>query len=453
LEVRRVVTLADNIASNPTTSRGYLAQLIANDSTLFPAFAGKDFTTRLPGVKVVRLDRGGDSYRALADLEEPFCTCVGSACPTTRPCLDTGDGTPTLLIVELGINDLLSVALRLLNDSALRADPQPAIEALRLDVRTVLGFAGRTDMFVRKPMMVVANIHDPTDGVGDLAAIAATFFPIPDASIVPPELARDVMDSFQRMLREEALAAGATLIDVHGHFLGHGYHHDEAANPYHDAADATRWLRSVVDPNLRGAHEIRRVFWNTLTGENIVEVPTNLPPDITLGLPEIPVNGWANAVVTSDITPEIYAEGLTDPFVNVAADPQAAVGPPTAGTVDAVALGVVGAFVVLDMGEGEAVVDGGGDDLVVLEQGPLSGGVPEPYRVALANDPAGPWTTVGDGAGERSFDLAGSGIAGGRYVRVESQAQLVDILGGVGSPFYPGPEIDGVGAVHPGVVP
>lgn len=450
-EVRRVVTLADNIASNPTTSRGFLAQLIENDSAVFPSFAGKDLRTRLPGVKIVRLDRGGDGFRSLASVEEPFCTCAAAACPTDRTCLDRMDTTPTLLVVELGINDLFSVALRLLNDATLRDNPTPMIESLRENVRTVLGFAANPAMFARPPLVVMANVHDPTDGAGDLAAIAATFFPIPDPSIVPPELANRVMTEFQTMLREEAGRSGAILVDVHAHFLGHAFHYDDASNPHHDASDATRWLRSVVDPNLRGAHEIRRVFWNTLTGEDVTEIPMDLPADITMGLPEVPANGWANAVVSSDITMEVQDPDLTDPYTNVVADPQKAVGPPSmAGNVDAVALGIVGAFIVLDMGEGEEVLDGEGDDLVVLEQGPLSGGVPEPYRVFLSSSPDGPWSVVGDGAGERAFDLAGSGVAHGRYVRIESEAQLVDVIGGVGSPFYPGPEIDAVGAVHPG---
>src|SRR5689334_17459549 len=107
----------------------------------------------------------------------------------------------------------------------------------------------------------------------------------------------------------------------------------------------------------------------------------------------------------------------------------------------AVAIGVLGNFITVDMGEGEDVTDGPGDDLVVLEQGRLSGGVPERYRVSLASSSSGPWTVLAEGAGEQAFDLSGSGVSSARYVKLESLVRLSDIDNGLGSPFAPGPEI------------
>ena len=76
-------------------------------------------------------------------------------------------------------------------------------------------------------------------------------------------------------------------------------------------------------------------------------------------------------------------------------------------------------------------------------------GTPEPYRTEVSESPEGPWTRLGDAFGERAFDLADAGVSRARYVRVESLAQEADVLGGLGSPYYPGPEIDAVGAVYP----
>ena len=67
-----------------------------------------------------------------------------------------------------------------------------------------------------------------------------------------------------------------------------------------------------------------------------------------------------------------------------------------------------------------------------------------------ANSPDGPFVHVADGRGEQGFDLDGTGLASARYVRVESQAHLVDVISGFGSPTSPGPEILAVGAVYPG---
>ncbi len=72
--------------------------------------------------------------------------------------------------------------------------------------------------------------------------------------------------------------------------------------------------------------------------------------------------------------------------------------------------------------------------------------------MAVANDPAGPFTVIGQSRGADTFDLAGSGLASARYVRVSSTASVDDILTGGGSPTWPGAEIDAVGAFYPGAV-
>jgi hypothetical protein len=53
------------------------------------------------------------------------------------------------------------------------------------------------------------------------------------------------------------------LAEVYGHFLGHG-----ATAP---EADRWYWRRSFLDPNARGASEIRRVWMEALTAAEILE--------------------------------------------------------------------------------------------------------------------------------------------------------------------------------------
>ena len=82
----------------------------------------------------------------------------------------------------------------------------------------------------------------------------------------------------------------------------------------------------------------------------------------------------------------------------------------------ACSLGTQG-FIVLDLGEGQAVVDGPGVDLTVTEALVPGDLVAERYQVWLG----GPWeqgTQIGTGQGTASFDLAGSGAASARYVRI-----------------------------------
>lgn len=171
-------------------------------------------------------------------------------------------------------------------------------------------------------------------------------------------------------------------------------------------------------------------------------------PSGTQNPPAVPGNGWAKAVVASDITAAIDSDGNS--LINVAADPDLLLGPPDESVSGITAIGLVGAWVVVDMGEGTEAHDKEGPDIVVMEYGAAAGGFPEPYRVAVSESPDGPFTEIGDGADVRGFDLAEAGLASARYVRVESLATLEEITGGLGSPLYPGPEIDAIGAIYPG---
>lgn len=167
-------------------------------------------------------------------------------------------------------------------------------------------------------------------------------------------------------------------------------------------------------------------------------------------LPEVPVDGWANAVEASNVAPSITHMGAV--YDNVAADPAVIIGAPD-GLVGSVALGDTGHFVIVDLGAGEEAFDGPGSDLVVRELDFASGGAPEEYTVSVANDPAGTFTVLGTVTGSANFDIEGLGLPFVRYVRVESTLTAEQIVGGLGSPMYPGAEIDAVGAYYPGSAP
>ncbi len=139
-------------------------------------------------------------------------------------------------------------------------------------------------------------------------------------------------------------------------------------------------------------------------------------------------------------------------YTNIGADPTVIIGEPD-GLSGSVALGPTGHYVVVDFGLGEEAFDGPGDDLEVREYDLFAGGVPEAYTVSVANDPAGPFTMLGEAIGSQRFDLDGTGLTSVRYVRVESTLSVEDIVNGLGSPEYPGAEIDAIGASYPGSLP
>jgi hypothetical protein len=449
-ETDRVVLVSDHVAASPTVARGYASLLVHNDDGLFPAFAGKDFESR-KRARVLRFDRGGEGFAELAaGGEAGFCTCKGSGCAGKEPCVDAQAWDGTAVVVQLGVNDAFSTFFELISNEPLRKDPTPAIDRFRSDVRAVLAKVVDPKTLARPPRVFATNLPDPSDGEGDLARLVKASFPVAGLNFdaMTPALVRQVLDGFNQVIAEECAAAGVTVIDAHGHFLGHGYHSAEPSGQSYHPEDPTRWYSSLMGPNLRGAHELRRLIWRAMAGEDVAEIPQNLPADSNLDLPEVPEAGWANAVVGAKISRTITL-GTTE-YPNLGADLKKILGPPVGGTAEAVSIGVAGDYVVVDLGEGEEAFDGDGPDLVVLEYGLKSGGVPERYRVLAANAPAGPFVEIADGAGEQAFDLAGSGLEKARYLRIESMVRLVDIANGMGSPFYPGPEFDAVGAVHPG---
>lgn len=98
-------------------------------------------------------------------------------------------------------------------------------------------------------------------------------------------------------------------------------------------------------------------------------------------------------------------------------------------------------FIVLDMGAGNGIADGPGNDFTVTEAlvpGDLEA---ESYSV-FAGDAYDQDVAIGHGVGTASFDLAGSGVGTTRWLRIVSQSQQP-----VDGPLA-GLELDGVTILH-----
>ncbi|MFT7462273.1 MAG: putative deacylase [Pseudohongiellaceae bacterium] len=92
---------------------------------------------------------------------------------------------------------------------------------------------------------------------------------------------------------------------------------------------------------------------------------------------------------------------------------------PTDG--QACSLGFEG-FIVLDMGEGQSLSDGPGDDFIVTEAMVPGDQQLESYTVWVG-DAYQQSTLVGAGVGTTSFDLSGTGFATARYVKIKGTAE------------------------------
>lgn len=100
----------------------------------------------------------------------------------------------------------------------------------------------------------VANIYDPTDGVGD----------IHHANILLPKWpdGEKALNLFNQTIAEVCSRhRNAHLVDVHSAFLGHGIHCANRFGKYYRKDDPHYWYYdNLEDPNDRGYDAIRRVF-------------------------------------------------------------------------------------------------------------------------------------------------------------------------------------------------
>ncbi|RMF37775.1 MAG: SGNH/GDSL hydrolase family protein [Planctomycetota bacterium] len=102
----------------------------------------------------------------------------------------------------------------------------------------------------------LANIYDPTDGVGDAPSIFLPEWP-------------DGLKIHARYNRVIAQCADARenvhLVDLYSAFLGHGSHCRQFWRSTYVSDDPYYWFfENVEDPNDRGHDAIRRVFLNTI---------------------------------------------------------------------------------------------------------------------------------------------------------------------------------------------
>jgi lysophospholipase L1-like esterase len=201
------LALGDSMVSDdyPGKDQGAASLLYRNCDRQFPEFAGCDLARR--GVEFVNLTRTG--YR-LRDLE--------NAIPS--------DVEVDYLLVCVGGNDLLSGEL----------------EVVEFE-RRYTSFLEHCRNRCASAKRAICNAYDPTDGTGRVASALERGKP------PRPEL----LIHLQWLNELTARCAGADLVDVHAHFLGHAVRHRERGLP--------QWIFKDIEPNRDGASELRRQVW------------------------------------------------------------------------------------------------------------------------------------------------------------------------------------------------
>jgi lysophospholipase L1-like esterase len=188
----------DDYAGGP--GRGAASLLWRNRDDDFPAWAGRDLTSRDPDARLALLASDGATSTTVAGDQLGRLRRLGVI--------------PTLATVTMGGNDLLAAY------GGTRA-ARRAIATVVDNGRLVL--AGLRALMGPAAPILVATVYDPSDGSGDAGRLGLP--PWPEAL--------DLLAELNRALRALAEDHQALVAEVHARFLGHGL---AAGNPTQPAA-------------------------------------------------------------------------------------------------------------------------------------------------------------------------------------------------------------------------
>jgi lysophospholipase L1-like esterase len=219
----------DDYAGGP--GRGAASLLWRNRDRDFPAWAGRDLTSRDPTARLVLLASDGATSATVAGEQLGRLRRLGSV--------------PTVATVTMGGNDLL-VAY---GDA--RA-ARRATTTVNDNGRLVLG--GLRALMGADAPIVLATVYDPSDGSGDAGRLGLP--PWPEALALLAEL--------NRVLWVLAEDHRALVADVHARFLGHGLAAGDPTQPAARPRDRCLWYCRLIEPNAWGASQIRAALWATL---------------------------------------------------------------------------------------------------------------------------------------------------------------------------------------------
>ena len=140
------------------------------------------------------------------------------------------------------------------------AQAEPWIEAFRLRLESMIrqidaSFPGGCEIYL-------ADIYDPTDGVGDAPSVYLPHWPAGLA----------IHARYNEVIADCAVARpNVHVVPLRDMFLGHGSHCRQFWRATYVPDDPHYWYYdNVEDPNDRGYDAIRRVFLNTIVGHSVL---------------------------------------------------------------------------------------------------------------------------------------------------------------------------------------
>jgi lysophospholipase L1-like esterase len=219
------VALERQVEAGSVAPVGAASLFYQNDDARWPEEQGSDLVTRYPGITMRRLAADG------ATIGDVFGEQLTGLEPSDEP---------TLVTLTVGTIDLLSAFSNKPRPSLLERIAHDVGEAYELLVDAIRGM--RPESFI-----ILTSLYDPSDGLGHIPGV------LEDVGALPLH----VLEGLNARIRQLAQGTPDTAFaDVHARFLGHGASAPEGERWY--------WRRSLVEPGVVGANEIRRAWRDAL---------------------------------------------------------------------------------------------------------------------------------------------------------------------------------------------
>ncbi|MBE0536241.1 MAG: SGNH/GDSL hydrolase family protein [Phycisphaerae bacterium] len=239
-----LVGMGDSITRGLGASKPhqYFALLQANDDAQYPDMAGRDLRRVLPNLEAVNyaLDYTTSAQHVARQLPRL----------AVQP-----EDVRGIVVLTSGGNDLIHDYGRSAPvDGAMYGCTvrQAKVWTENLKERLIVLVEGINARFPGGCDIFLANVYDPTDGVGD-----------PQIRGLPRWRACvEVLRLANEKIAEVCAAYdNVHLVDIHSEFLGHGFHCREWWRRNYRPADPHHWyFHNIEDPNPRGYDAIRRLY-------------------------------------------------------------------------------------------------------------------------------------------------------------------------------------------------
>jgi len=208
--------------SLPSEAVGAASLLYENQDWLWPESGGKDLATLSPEIEFLDLTMDGATTESVLSYQLPQ--------------LSDDTGGPTLVTLTVGGNDLLGL---------LGEPPDWAAQHVERIIENLRRIIEAIRSHFDDVTILIGTVYDPSDGLNDLG------------DGVVREREAGWLAQYNEAVREMESTENCMLADIHAHFIGHGL---SEPNP----TERWYWDQSIIEPNARGASEVRRVWFSRL---------------------------------------------------------------------------------------------------------------------------------------------------------------------------------------------